>query len=205
MLIKHDVPLNTNPQCTTPIVDLGISDFNYYDKDGFELNKAEQKYYHQHNYPIDHPILNHCCWQEPWFEINHPTLIIDHSMILHRCSYNGEALKQLNSFKNHAPLADLVINTKQKWGFDFALDVVCNGKVYEVLHIEVDHNNLAIFESKLIRFENIVEKTDWVDAADKIVSLEDHWGHLSGMEQNNWKAKFLLGWDRAEYTEKASY
>jgi hypothetical protein len=59
-----------------------------------------------------------------------------------------------------------------------------------------------VFESKLLQFESIVEKKDWVDAADKIVSLKDHWEHLQGMEQNNWKARFLLGWDKAEYTEK---
>lgn len=204
MLIKHDVPLIVNPQCTKPIADFDINDFRYYDKDGFELNKAEQKYYEQHEYPTQHPILNHCCWQEPWFEINHPTLIIDHSMILHRCSYDGEALKQLSSFKKYTPLTEQLINTKQKWGFDFALDVIYNDKVYEVLHIEVDHNNLAIFESKLLRFESVVEKRDWVDAAEKIISLKDRWEHLQGMEQNNWKAKFLLGWDRAEYTEKVA-
>jgi hypothetical protein len=33
--------------------------------------------------------------------------------------------------------------------------------------------------------------------------MRDIWLPLKGFAQNDWKAKYLLGWDKSEYTEKA--
>ena len=113
-----------NPICDQAVEGLSAEDFLYYDKDGFELNLAEQKYYRAMNHPIQHPILNHTCWQEPWFSLQdeHPSLSLDHSMFLCRTSYTGAAREQLNELKSSIPQADYLLKTKQKWGFDIALD-----------------------------------------------------------------------------------
>ncbi len=204
MFKRFDVKLISNPACTKPVEDLDKQDFDYYDKDGFELCLAEQKFYQAMNFPIDDPILNHTCWQETWFKLEEDNnLILDHCMFLCRSSFEKQALEQLIKLKPTHPRADLLIKTKPKWGFDFALDAVINGEVFEVLHIEYDHRNYEEFQSRMLQFDFKVRHTDWVDAAEQIYSMQSQWQHLKGFEQNHWKAKYLLGWNQAEYTEKA--
>ncbi len=206
MFRRHQVTLVSNPSCHKAIEGLEVEDFQYYDKDGFELNLAEQKFYSAMDYPIWSNILNHHCWQEPWFELENKdhNLILDHSMFLCRCSYDGAALEQLKKLQHQTPLADLLIKTRRKWGFDFDIDAVADdGTVYEVLHIEYDHYDYEHFKNRMIGFEYTVRHTDWKDAARKIWDQKDQWQHLQGFDQNHWKANYLLGWTKAEYTEKS--
>ena len=206
MFKRHQVTLMSNPSCFKPISDINENDFRYYDKDGFELNLAEQKFYSAMNFPIDEPILNHRCWQEPWFELEKDTvnLILDHSMFLCRCDYNGAASEQLRQLKEQYPLADLLLRSKRKWGFDFALDAVAeDGTVFEVLHVEYDHNDYEYFKNRMIEFEWTVRHTDWCDAAVRIWNQRDQWQNLKGFDQNHWKANYLIGWHKSEFTEKS--
>jgi hypothetical protein len=204
MFRRHQVTLMSNPSCSKSIDDLDSSDFRYYDKDGFELNRAEQKFYSAMQYPIDIPILNHHCWQEPWFELESDDLglILDHSMFLCRASYEGAAEAQLKDLKTSTPTADYLLRTRRKWGFDFALDAVRNGVTFEVLHVEYDNYDYEDFKNRMILFEYTVRHTDWLDAADRVWQHRDQWQHLVGFDQNHWKAEYLLGWKKAEYTEK---
>jgi hypothetical protein len=206
MFKRFDVSIVSNPTCNEPIYDIVAEDFRFYDKDGFELNRAEQHYYKMMSHPIDHPILNHKCWQEPWFELEYKDigLVLDHSMILHRCNYTEHAAYQLQKIKATIPEADWLLNTPQKWGFDFALDAVTpDGKIYEVLHIEYDNYNYDEFRSRMILFDHQVRHNDWRDAAKQILAHEDEWKNLTGFAQNDWKSNFLIGWKKAEYTEKS--
>ena len=204
MLKKLDKAIVDNPVCSKIIQDFDIKDFQYYDKDGFELNIAEQKYYRQMNHPIT-PILNHNCWQDPWFEIeDNNFLFLDHCIILHRCRYDGLAAEQLKSICKKIPPAEFLLTTRPKWGYDFALDAVDpHGHIYEVLHVEYDNLNYDEFCLKLEQFENAAIKIDWMDAAHQIYQKRNLWESLKGFDQNNWKANYLLGWSRAEYTEKS--
>lgn len=205
MFKRLDVTLKNNPVCENSIDDIYDNDFRYYDLDGFELNIAEQKYYSKMKFPLDYPILNHKCWQEPWFELEDKdsNLILDHSMFLCRASYIGAAKEQLERLKLKQPLASFLINTKIKWGFDFALLAVKDNLIYEVLHIEYDSRCYETFCNKFINIEYTIRHTDWKNAADKIWKNKEKWQGLVGFEQNNWKSKFLIGWDKSEYTEKA--
>ena len=125
-------------------------------------------------------------------------------MFLCRCSYDGAALEQLKKIKSTYPLADYLIRSRRKWGFDFALDAVSpSGIVYEVLHIEYDNYDYEHFKNRIINFEYLARHTDWIDAAKRIWETRDKWENLQGFEQNHWKASYLIGWDKAEYTEKA--
>lgn len=206
MLKRFDVSIVSDPTCREPIFQINPLDFKYYDKDGFELNQAEQAYYRMMRFPIDSGILNHHCWQEKWFEIEDSTtgLIIDHSMILTRCSYSDHALYQLKKITKEIPEAQLLIDTPQKWGYDFALDSVSpDGKIFEVLHIEYDNKDYEKFCTHMIAFDYTIRHTDWRDAAQEIWKHRDQWEHLKSFSQNDWKAEFLLGWKKAEYTEKS--
>jgi hypothetical protein len=205
MFRRHNVTLLSNPCCEHPVDDLSTSDFQYYDKDGFELNLAEQKFYRAMDFPINYPLLNHTCWQQPWFELEHNDndLILDHSMFLCRCSYERDAAEQLKKLKDSVPLADYLLRTKRKWGYDFALDAVRDGTTFEVIHVEYDHLDFDHFRNRMINFEWTVRHTDWQDCANRVWSQRDRWQHLKGFDQNHWKAEYLLGWNKSEYTEKA--
>ena len=196
----------SNPCCTKSVDNINASDFQYYDKDGFELNIAEQKFYSAMNYPVNHPILNHTCWQQPWFELETDQLglILDHSMFLCRSNYSGDALEQIEKLKQTIPFADYLTRARNKWGFDFALDAVStSGTTFEVIHVEYDNYDYEQFKNRMIHFEYIVRHTDWVDAAKRIWDARDSWQNLKGFDQNHWKAEYLLGWKKSEYTEKA--
>jgi hypothetical protein len=137
MFQVHDSSIDSNIFCSKSVNDLKKEDFQYFDKDGFELNIAERKFYSAMNYPIHYPILNHCCWQEPWYSMNENDhgLFLDHSMILARCGYNGTAFEQLQSIKKEIPQVQQLIQIKPKWGYDFDLNAISDdGTVFEVLH-----------------------------------------------------------------------
>ena len=125
-------------------------------------------------------------------------------MFLCKANYSGEALEQLKRYSKKVPYANLLVNSKRKWGFDFALDAVReDGTVYEVLHVEWDSDDFYAFTDQFYRFEARIEHTDWHDMAEKIWNTRDEWQSLKGFDQNHWKANFLLGWKQAEFTEKS--
>jgi len=205
MFTRINVPLVQDPRCTRALTFTpNREDFRYYDKDGFELCQAELKYYELEGHPVGQPILNHRLWQEEWLTIDHPRLLLDHAMILHRCSFEDQAREQLETIKQKIPQADLLLRTRQQWGWDFDMDYVRDdGEMFEVLHVECDFNNFNEFRDKLYEFEDRINRMDFEDSARRIWRARDEWQHLKGFAQNDWKAKYLLGWGKSEYTEKA--
>lgn len=203
----HNVrnPIIEKPTCSIQ-TDVVQYDFQYYDKDGFELTLAEQKFYDAMGYPIYYGALNHTCWQEQWFFIGtNDKLLLDHCLILHRADFSGYALEQLQQLKKEIPQASFLINCKRKWGFDFALDGIdSSGDCFEVVHIEYDNLMYDKFCDQLEKTEKQIYNIDWFDAARRIELNKDKWQHLKGFEQNHWKAEYLLNWSRAEVLEKTT-
>lgn len=189
--------------CDRICLDLRRQDFFFYDKDGFELNLAEQKYYSIMGFKLEH-CLNHRAFQHTWYTSSDPKLIVDHSLLLYRCGYRGDAIKQLTVLKESVPQASLLLKTRPKWGFDFALDSIdSTGNIFEVLHIEYDTNIFSEFVDRLNIIQERIDCIDWLDAADDIQHHRPQWEILRGFAQNDWKARHLLNWSRAEFTEKA--
>ena len=207
MLKRQSTPVVSNPHCSRAVDNLTTEDFLCYDVDGFELSLAEQKYYRAMGYPIDYPILNHCCWQEPWFELCEGVegILLHHAMLLHRCDYTGAAREQLLKLQKTIPWANQLLNTRIKWGFDFNLyGVADDGTLFEVLHIEYDNTDYNNFNRCLQGFEFTVKHIDWQDAARRVWDSRAEWQPLKGFDQNHWKAKYLIGWEKSEVIEKAS-
>lgn len=202
MLIPCRPVVNPRPVCSKSADGIVASDFLFYDKDGFELNIAEQKFYRASGFPLN-DVLNHLSWQEQWFTIESNTLMLDHCIILHRCSYDGDARDQLMELAKDEPRARLLVQTRAKWGYDLALDAVApSGEVFEVLHVEQDSTDYNDFMNRKERFEDEIFHIDWGDVAARVWERREQWRHLQGFEQNNWKSKFILGWSKAESIEK---
>jgi hypothetical protein len=206
MITIPDIIPECNISCTMAVEDLEPGDFKYFDKDGFELNKAEQKFYSAQGHNIHNGILNHYCWDQSWIEIDPAinNLYLDHSMILYRAHYTDAAAEQLSAYRSVCPRAALLLQIKSKWGFDFDLNAFSeSGLPYEVLHIEYDNYDYTLFLNRISEFEQIVKNMDWQHVAHSVWQHRNEWQNLQGYDQNHWKAKHILGWDLAEYLEKA--
>lgn len=196
--------LDPNPMCVFPINEYLVRDgmAQYYDKDGFELCELEKEYYINNMFPIN-SCLNHDCWQEDWIVFNqHPSFFVDHSLILHRASFEEIAREQLIRLSKRYPTFTFLLQTKQKWGYDFALDCYFEGNMMEVIHTERDFYSFEQFLECKYAFEQFVTHQDWEDAVKSLYAHRDRWEHLPGFAQNDWKARFF-GFDKAEHTQKA--
>lgn len=204
MFSIHELEIPQTLLCTNRANHLQNSDFQYFDKDGFELNIAEQKFYRAMGYNLDNGVLNHICREELWMELEPaPGLYLDHSMIMYRCSYAEDAEQQIREYSSIYPYANILLQATAKWGYDFDLNAISeSGQVFEVLHIEYDSTDYNTFIESKCRFEEIVTHTDWQDIADKVWDYRDKWQHLKGYQQNHWKAKYILDWEESEVLEK---
>jgi hypothetical protein len=181
---------------------LSVNDFRYYDKDGFELCAAEHKFYIANAVHLN-PCLNHSCCQQDWLDLDSDKVFVDHALILHRFDYVGGARAQLLDLAETIPQAGWLLQTEKKWGFDLAIDSRAEGaSMFEVVHIEYDDVHVDSFNEKLLLTQEHIERIDWEKAAAQIWSHRESWMYLKGFHQNHWKAKYLLGWNKAEYTEK---
>lgn len=211
MLQTLDYDLNPNPRCVVSPKrilrgDLTQNDFAFYDKDGFELTLAERVFYRCNGHPVK-VCLNHDAYTTEWFTFNgSDDLYLDHSLILHRCDFQDEALDQVKWYANNGYIAaNWLIQSRQKWGFDIAMEGIDDrtGGIIEILHIEHDCHFYEEFVDTLHKFECMMQNIDWHDAKQQISANKNKWQHLPGYEQNDWKSNFLIGWSKAETTEKA--
>lgn len=172
----------------------------YFDNDGFELTTLEQNYYRANGVELT-DILNHVSDQQVWFTCKNDNFRIDHSTILHRRSFGGEAREQLEAYSNKIPQLHKLLNLKPKWGLDFALEYYGEGKFIEVLHFEMDYRSYEDAMMAKKWFENKILTTNWNVFVNSLKEKEHKWRYLKGMEQNDWKARHW-GLFKAEETFK---
>lgn len=192
---------NSTLHLSKPIHPKTIADRNlvrFFDKDGFELTPLEREYYRANGIKLTY-FLENLAAHKPWIKLTqqHPTVFLDHSMLLERYQFEGDAAKQLEiASTNHVELWKL-LSVRRKWGIDFSVDYITYGCVTDVFHVEFDSQNLdQLYEVKEV-VEKIVLNTDWVDAGEQIRSKHEQWRHYEGKEQQNWKARYF-GFDTAE-------
>lgn len=173
----------------------------YFDNDGFELSYLEQEYYRENKVKLSNT-LNHICDQRDWFRCNDERFKLDHSIILQRWCFIGDAREQLQKKKSVLPQLNKYLNLVPKWGVDFALEYYENDTSLEVLHIEMDYRNYYEAVASKEKLEQLILNTDWKDFVDSLLRNKSQWEGLNGMTQNDWKAVHW-GLNRAEKTYKA--
>ena len=165
--------VHKNPTCKAPVDQYRIftASANYFDKDGFELTQIEKEFYLVNGYPVHNNILNHCCYNEPWMNLVASVpkgFILDHCIVLHRCNFTEAARDQLLSFKTDVPKLSYLLQCKQKWGLDLALDYFDGEAMYEVIHIEQDFHTSEECTAYKENIEKFVLATYWKDAAKRL-------------------------------------
>lgn len=166
-----------------------------FDQNGYDLTELEKLYSEVNGKDTtDHRNHTHHALKYPWFTQESKTsgAVLNHSLIFERKGYTGPALDQLTEWAAANPLINKVSKMRPKWGLDFSMDYAdSDGNVFEVLHWEYDGFDYDEIEERKQRHELKFLRTDWDDAAKRILSYKDQWHHLDFFAQSDWKCNYF--------------
>ena len=180
-----------------------------FDREGYELLPIEQEYYKAEGLTLHREdVLAHESGQaDGWQAISynwikqsykHPNLFLDHSLVVQRLGFGGEALAQLEEYAKVRPELAKLVNTKTKWGHDFCLDWIDEDGVTEIIHWEWDFRSFREYDLHRIDMEKHIQSIDWLVYAKGVLGSfkDDHLNHLTSEEIGDAKAK-QIGLDKA--------
>ena len=234
---------NPNPYWSQPIprelVDHDFFESNkcvaLFDQNGYDLCPTELEYLKYNEFSLEnstpfkldsvslvkHRNEKHYSLQQPWFT-QHEKLsgyVLNHSMILERKAYSGEALKQLQMLARKNPLLNKVIGIQPKWGIDFSLDFVRENledlssnyiashnfpegysseisspqkyEVFEIFHYEWDGFSYEDANQMKSKLEALIPTINFDQAAEDLSRRKSEWFNLEFFEQSDWKCRYF--------------
>lgn len=175
-----------------------------FDKDGFDLTEIEAIVYEGNNLLITRNRYRRACqltWDLPSID---PSLV-HHSYLLARYGFDGALADQLR--ETNIVGVNKLLQIKPKLGLDINIEYTFeDGYVIDVLHVETDyqyndHRCATLFKSGINFWEDNIRSVDWVGIAHELRNVRHEWQHLTGDDENDYKARFV-GLDRAYKTYK---
>ena len=100
---------------------------NFFDKDGYELTELEQKYAIYSGIDLSEKHNKHTAAHYWWYKdetLSEQGCVLDHSMIITRYRFEGEARKELERLVSKRPILNKLLSIRSKYGIDFSLDYV---------------------------------------------------------------------------------
>ena len=170
----------------------GIECMNFFDQSGYALCDLELKYAEANNNYINANREKQGIYM-PWLECNNiDGAHINHSWLLERKGYAGEALEQLNNWSKKYPMLFKLSKLKPKWGIDISFDYVdTDGNVMELFHYEWDSHILEDVLKTKDHIQKLVLEMDWEDFAKRKLDKKDEWKHLDFIAQSKWTTDYL--------------
>lgn len=198
-------PFSENPEMTKSVEEdlFAGFPFEYFDKDGFDLNVFEAEVYKRNDIEVQ-PLLNRNANHYVWFEheFTGRGVHFDHSLLMCRRSYAGDLAAQISQKSQENPLLNKLLMLRPKWGIDVNVEFVFNdGSIMEVFHHESDYYSFDEYCENKEHLERFVEDTDFEDAANHLLRDKHLWNDLCGDDQTDYKARYF-GFDRAYTTQK---
>ena len=187
---------NPGPYWKTPIKFLfppnTLNEIKFFDQSGYALCDLELRYAKANDAYINANREKQGIYM-PWLECDAiQGAHINHSWLLERKGYEGEALHQLNKFSKKLPLLYKISKLKPKWGIDISFDYVdIDGNVMELFHYEWDDHILDNVLKTKEHIEQLVLSMDWNDFAKKKLAKKDEWKHLDFIAQSKWTTDYL--------------
>ena len=204
-LQKNHVVLFPEPYLTKTIPQdvLYNSEFRDFDKD-YEVATPIERLHYEYNDVILGNIQYHSSCTQQWYtdlDMSEEGLILDHSQILHRWAYRGEARESIERAARSRPILNKLLLIEPKWGIDFLIDYVTHEHYFEVIHIEWDAVTYQEAVELKDRAEAFIESADWESGIQEIIERKSEWINLCSDDQSDWKAHFW-GWERAFNSKK---
>lgn len=185
--------------CTIADIDIMLASMKYFDKDGYELNHVEQLYHVHQGVDIGYNFLYHKANHIPWFTDADDSVkgaVLDHSMMMQRWAYTGDARKQIQRLAKNKPELNKLLAIRPKWGFDLSVDYVYDGGAFELFHIEYDYYDYAQAVDEKAYYEEVISTIDWEGSVHNILQRKQEWSHLCSDDQADWKVRYF-GFHRA--------
>lgn len=186
---------------TRPLFDQDVMEttMRFFDKDGYELNDTERLFYAAHGINIHENHLEHTANHYSWFVDQSDSQLgatLDHSLLVQRWAYAGEAREQLQRLAGEFPLLNKLLSIKPKWGFDISMDYVYVGGATELFHVEYDSFDYDTACEQRDKLHDLIVSTDWEHGAQCMMKRKSEWCDLSSDDQSDWKVQYF-GWHRA--------
>ncbi len=197
------------------------NDLDFFDREGYQLNTIEKTFHEQNkvNFYSENRMARRVSDDalnvvlQHWFTQveEHPQIFMDHSHILHRFGFEGEAKEQIKKYAEKFPKLWKMYHIQPKYGIDFCFDWIEGGHVTEVMHIEMDIRDNALMHATVEQLTEFIEGKDWVDLSNYIIGKRDEWMPLDDYAQAVWKAKETgldqldLPWFTGHYLNKPYY
>jgi hypothetical protein len=118
-------------------------------------------------------------------------VVLNHSFILYRRSYNGDAGIQLQKMSLKDPRINRIVKQKPRWGLDISLEFIDKDNVFEIVHWEYDTDSYEKIEELRDRYEPLFLNTDWQDGAKEIFKRKDEWINLGFFPQSKYKCEYF--------------
>lgn len=171
----------------------GIETIKFFDQSGYALCDLELQYAQANNAYINSNREKQGMYM-PWIVLDNKVTgaHVNHSWLLERKGYSGEALEQLTAWSKSYPLFYKISKLIPKWGIDISFDYVdIEGNVMELFHYEWDSHILdEVLETKE-KIEKIIFDTDWNDFARMKLRRKSEWNGLDFIAQSKWTTEVL--------------
>lgn len=119
-------------------------------------------------------------------------IVMNHSFMLYRRAYNGQAAEQLWNMAQTDPRIHRVLQQRPRWGLDISLEYILpDGTMFEILHWEYDSDQWEPIEELRQRYEPKILAIDWEDGAQQILKRKAEWHHLSWFPQSKYKCDYF--------------
>jgi hypothetical protein len=166
-----------------------------FDQNGYDLTNIEQSYYSKNKlYVTTHRNHDHNALKYEWYIDIDNTIRgahLNHCLLFERKGFTDEAYLQLKEWAEQYPILNKICYIRPKWGFDLSIDYSDHDGAFEVFHYEYDGFDYDHIVEHQKRVEEIIENTDWNDAAKSLLKRKAEWHNLDFFGQSTWKCTFF--------------
>ena len=119
-------------------------------------------------------------------------VVMNHSFMLYRRGYEGEASEQLWRMSATNPRIHRVLQQRPRWGLDISLEYILpDGTMFEILHWEYDSDQWEPIEELRQLYEPKILAIDWEDGAQQMLKRKDEWHQLGWFPQSKYKCDYF--------------